>query len=49
MEEMELKMDVVTFPGMGLKFSISRIAFEIGNIVIYKYAVLIVMRNYSSD
>jgi hypothetical protein len=42
-------MDLVTFPGLGLKFNISKIAIQIGNIVIYKYAVIIVLRNCSTD
>ena len=38
-------MNVVKFPGLGLEFNISKIAFSIGNIVVYKYAVCIVLRN----
>ena len=34
-------MNFVRFPGLGLKFGISRIAFQIGNIVFYKYSVCI--------
>lgn len=37
-------MEKVLFPGLGLEFNISRIAFQIGNITIYKYAVCIVLR-----
>jgi len=36
-------MSVVKFPGLGLEFNISRYAFKIGNIFIYKYAVCIVL------
>lgn len=39
-------MNVVTFPGLNLSFNISKIAISLGNIVIYKYAVAIVLRNY---
>ena len=39
-------MNFVKFPGFNLEFNISRIAFHIGNIVIYKYAICIVLRNY---
>ena len=39
-------MNVIKFPGFGLEFNISKIAFHIGNITVYKYAVCIVMRNY---
>ena len=39
-------MNIVRFPGLGLEFNISRIAFKIGDIIIYKYAVIIVLRNY---
>lgn len=39
-------MNLVKFPGLGLEFNISRIAFSIGNVVVYKYAVCIVLRNY---
>lgn len=39
-------MNIVKFPGLGLEFNISRIAFQIGNIIVYKYAVCIVLRNY---
>ncbi len=41
-------MNIVKFPGLGLEFNISKIAFKIGNIVVYKYAVAIVLRNYNS-
>ena len=34
-------MNLVKFPGLGLEFNISKIAFKLGNIVIYKYSVLI--------
>ena len=40
-------MEKVLFPGLGLEFNISRIALQIGNVTIYKYAVCIVARNYS--
>jgi phosphatidylglycerol:prolipoprotein diacylglycerol transferase len=36
-------MDIVRFPGFNLEFNISKIAFEIGDIVVYKYAVAIVL------
>ncbi len=36
-------MNLVRFPGLGLEFNISRIAFKIGNIAIYKYSILIVL------
>ncbi|MBR1540741.1 MAG: hypothetical protein IJ629_06295 [Clostridia bacterium] len=39
-------MSIVKFPGLGLEFNISKIAFQIGNIIVYKYAVCIVLRNY---
>lgn len=39
-------MNLVKFPGLGLEFNISRVAFQVGNIVVYKYAVCIVLRNY---
>ena len=39
-------MNLVKFPGLGLEFNISRIAFQIGNIIVYKYAVCIVLRSY---
>lgn len=38
-------MSVVKFPGLGLEFYISRIAFNIGNIVVYKYSICIILRN----
>ena len=38
-------MSIVKFPGLGLEFNISKIAFQIGNIIVYKYAVCIVLRN----
>ena len=40
-------MKLVKFPGLGLEFHISRIAFYIGNIAIYQYAICIVLRNIS--
>jgi hypothetical protein len=43
-----LKMDLVTFPGLGLKLYISKVAIQLGNIIIYKYAVMIVLRNNNS-
>ena len=39
-------MNLVKFPGLGLEFNISRVAFQIGQIQIYKYAICIVLRNY---
>lgn len=33
--------DVISFPGLGLEFEISRVAFSIGSIDIYWYAVII--------
>ncbi len=33
--------DVISFPGLGLEFEVSRIAFSIGSIDIYWYAVII--------
>lgn len=36
-------MDIVKFPGLGLEFNISKIAIQFGNIIIYKYAVCIVL------
>ena len=36
-------MDIVTFPGLNLSFQISRIAFQIGSIKIYWYAILIAL------
>lgn len=33
--------DTVSFPGLGLEFEINRVAFEIGSIQIYWYAVII--------
>ena len=36
-------MNVVTFPGLGLSFEFSKIAFSIGGISVYKYAVCIVL------
>ena len=36
-------MNVVTFPGLNLKFEISKIAFSILGISVYKYAVCIVV------
>ena len=38
-------MNLVRFPGIGLEFYISRVAFQIGSLVVYKYAVCIVLRN----
>lgn len=34
-------MDIVSFPGLGLKFEISKIAFYIGNIPVYWYGIII--------
>ena len=36
-------MNIVSFPGLNLKLQLSRIAFSIGNIDIYWYAILIVL------
>ena len=36
-------MNVVKFPGLGLEFNISKIAFKVGNINVYKYAICIVL------
>ena len=36
-------MNIVTFPGLNLSFQISRIAFQIGSIKIYWYALLIAL------
>ena len=36
-------MNIITFPGLNLKFNISRIAFSINSIHIYWYAILIVL------
>lgn len=36
-------MSVITFPGLNLKFEVSKIAFSIFGISIYKYAVCIVL------
>ena len=33
--------DVISFPGLGLEFNVNRIAFSIGSIDIYWYAVII--------
>ena len=33
--------DVIKFPGLGLEFEVSRVAFQIGDISIYWYAVII--------
>ena len=33
-------MNTITFPGLNLKLKVSRIAFSIGNIDIYWYAIL---------
>ena len=33
--------DVISFPGLGLEFSVNRVAFSIGSIDIYWYAVII--------
>ena len=35
-------MNTITFPGLNLKFNISRIAFSVNNINVYWYAILIV-------
>ena len=36
-------MNLVKFPGLGLEFNISQIAFKIGSVSIYKYAILIAL------
>ena len=36
-------MNVVTFPGLNLSFEVSKVAFSIFGISIYKYAVCIVL------
>jgi len=36
-------MNVISFPGLGLEFNVSKIAFQIGEIVVYKYALCIVL------
>lgn len=36
-------MNIITFPGFNLKFQISSVAFQIGNIKIYWYAILIAL------
>ena len=41
-------MNLIKFPGLGLEFEISRIVFKLGNIIIYKYAFCITLRNYCS-
>ena len=33
--------DLISFPGLGLEFAVNRIAFSIGSIDIYWYAVII--------
>ena len=33
--------DVISFPGLGLQFEVSRVAFSIGSIDIYWYAIII--------
>ena len=38
-------MNLVRFPGLNLELNISRIAFSIGEMHIYKYAVCIVARH----
>ena len=38
-------MNLVRFPGLGLEWNISRVAFYIGSIAIYKYAICIVLRH----
>lgn len=38
-------MNLVKFPGLGLELNISRIAFRIGGLVVYKYAICIVLRD----
>ena len=36
-------MNVVSFPGLNLKFEFSKIAFEVFGVAIYKYAICIVL------
>ncbi|MFA9381809.1 MAG: prolipoprotein diacylglyceryl transferase, partial [Acetanaerobacterium sp.] len=33
--------EVLTFPGLGLSFNLNRVAFQIGNISVYWYGILI--------
>ena len=33
--------DVISFPGLGLEFEINRVAFSLGSIDIYWYAIII--------
>lgn len=33
----------VAFPGLGLEFNINRVAFQIGNIPVYWYGILIAL------
>ena len=40
---MELGSEVVRFPGLGMTFEFSKIAFTIFGIAVYKYAVCIVL------
>lgn len=38
-------MSIVKFPGLGLEWNVSRVAFKIGGIIIYRYAICIVLRD----
>ena len=38
---------MIKFPGLGLEFQIPRIAFHIGNMAVYYYALCIVFRYHS--
>lgn len=39
-------MNLIKFPGFGFEIYISKIAFNIGNITIYKYSFCIIIRYY---
>ena len=36
-------MNIVKFPGLGVTLNVSKIAFQVGNIIIYKYAICIAL------
>jgi len=36
-------MNEIAFPGLNLKFSISKVAFNIGNVEVYWYAIIMVL------
>lgn len=42
-------MSLIRFPGLGLEFNISRYFINVGNIVIYNYAVCIVLGIIARD